>query len=445
MNEWISNLNLVQSIADALDQYEANKENLHLLAEKPVADQGAIIFGRYLSAFLEAEASTLGAEQCFNFHYDTLDRLPVALSVYVRNEKPTKEYISKTLACIFYGLAIMEHGCAIRTVRTKGATLSSWEGDLSLKLGKKREIDFLPAAKEALALPISVENGLFISLGALSKAYYSAIGVDLNRQYGIAEIMIPLEEGIQSQPVNQPKDDAQPMTLEESIRLAPYGNVTAMTNLALAYLEGTYGLKKDLKQAKYWYDRLAEMGDRDAMFNLGILYERGLGCSRDFEKSKEWFIRARDAGDDDASSFVENINTIYDCNKAAKEGDASAQAEIAEAYMALGNGIKNGDKTADFQEGIRWARKAANNGNAKAMWLLGLCYEKGRGVTADKAQAVQWYRQGAELGHTGAQTNLGCMYGRGDGVPKNEEIAMEWIRRAAEAGNEAAINILKQE
>ena len=65
---------------------------------------------------------------------------------------------------------------------------------------------------------------------------------------------------------------------------------------------------------------------------------------------------------------------------------------------------------------LKWYRKAANQGDARAQYNLGLVYTDGQGVAQDYAEAANWYRLAAGQGHFIAQYNLGLMYADGKGV-----------------------------
>ena len=45
-------------------------------------------------------------------------------------------------------------------------------------------------------------------------------------------------------------------------------------------------------------------------------------------------------------------------------------------------------------------------GNNYAQYNLGVCYENGRGVTKSISEAVKWYRKAAEKGHARAKEKL---------------------------------------
>ena len=86
-------------------------------------------------------------------------------------------------------------------------------------------------------------------------------------------------------------------------------------------------------------------------------------------------------------------------------------------------------------ESISKYRKSAEQGHAKAQYLLGICYYIGKGVTKDSVEAVKWYRKAAEQGHAGAQCSLGSCYYIGEGVTKDFAEAVKWFRKSAEQGH----------
>ncbi len=62
-------------------------------------------------------------------------------------------------------------------------------------------------------------------------------------------------------------------------------------------------------------------------------------------------------------------------------------------------------------------RARAEQGDAAALYSIGLMYAIGRGVPQDDAEAVRWYRLAADQGYASAQGNLGSMYSTGTSVP----------------------------
>ncbi len=80
---------------------------------------------------------------------------------------------------------------------------------------------------------------------------------------------------------------------------------------------------------------------------------------------------------------------------------------------------------------MKWYRKAAEQGVAKAEFNLGLMYDNGLGVKQDYAKGAKWYRKAAKKGNATAQYNLGLMYENGEGVPQDYAQAHMWYNLAA--------------
>jgi hypothetical protein len=116
----------------------------------------------------------------------------------------------------------------------------------------------------------------------------------------------------------------------------------------------------------------------------------------------------------------------------ASSVDAEALYQKACAYYR-GDGVPQ-----DYTEAVKWFRKAADRGLAKAQNMVGVCYTDGRGVSEDIAEAAKWYRRAAENGNADGQHNLGICYFKGWGVPLDYVQVAKWDRKAAEQGHRAA-------
>jgi hypothetical protein len=119
---------------------------------------------------------------------------------------------------------------------------------------------------------------------------------------------------------------------------------------------------------------LAEGGHRDAQFNLGLLYENGLGVAKDGAQAVRWFRRA------------------------AERDDRTAQAYLGEMY-AQGLGVARDDI-----EALSWYKRAAERGHAASQYNVGLFYATGRGAAPSDVQAVAWITVSHENG--APQTDL---------------------------------------
>ena len=58
-------------------------------------------------------------------------------------------------------------------------------------------------------------------------------------------------------------------------------------------------------------------------------------------------------------------------------------------------------------------RQAAEQGDVKAQYNLGVCYYKGEGVPKNYVEGARWIRKAAEKGYAEAQYKLGIGYDNG--------------------------------
>jgi hypothetical protein len=92
---------------------------------------------------------------------------------------------------------------------------------------------------------------------------------------------------------------------------------------------------------------------------------------------------------------------------AAYSGPLAQQAQTAQQWSTL---------TADELKALQ---QKAEKGDAAAQSSQGSGDDSGRGVPQDRAQAAAWYRKAAEQGDPRAQFNLGLMYRYGPGYSPN--------------------------
>ena len=95
----------------------------------------------------------------------------------------------------------------------------------------------------------------------------------------------------------------------------------------------------------------------------------------------------------------------------AEQGNAKAQFLLASMYLG-GQGVPQ-----NVTEAAKWLRLSAAQAFDSAQSLLGRLYADGVGVSQNFTEAVKWYRLAAEQGNAGAQYSLGVAYKKGQGVP----------------------------
>ena len=131
--------------------------------------------------------------------------------------------------------------------------------------------------------------------------------------------------------------------------------------------------------------------------------------------------------------------TIDEIRVSADRGDPEAQNALGDRYR-----LGSHEQANDYEKALTWYRKAADQGNAAAQVNLASMYLTGRGVVKNETEAGKWYRQAAgelrrtaELGDAAAQFSLGLMYANGRGIAKDETEAVKWYHKSADQGNAA--------
>jgi len=118
------------------------------------------------------------------------------------------------------------------------------------------------------------------------------------------------------------------------------------------------------------------------------------------------------------------LHSAYDSATSSESGPTIMTYAIARYYACLPRHER------DLAAALRWYRLAASRGHAGALFHLGICYDKGRGVAVDAVAAASLFRSAAEAGDARAQCRLGICYERGQGVLRDYGAARHWYAKA---------------
>lgn len=117
---------------------------------------------------------------------------------------------------------------------------------------------------------------------------------------------------------------------------------------------------------------LAQQGDPEAAFNLGQAYRLGRGVPLDLGAAQMWYQRAADKGSVDAQT---NLGLLL---------------------------FQNGDHAA----GLKWLRRAAEQGDPRALLVYGTALYNGDGVPQDRLLGYAFINHAAEQGLAPAKDTL---------------------------------------
>ncbi|UZO02670.1 uncharacterized protein OCT59_021149 [Rhizophagus irregularis] len=140
--------------------------------------------------------------------------------------------------------------------------------------------------------------------------------------------------------------------------------------------ERGHGTIKNEKLAYKYYEKAANNGSIDAVYNLSILCKDGIGVEKDYNKAFELFKQ-------------------------------SAEEEHIMGLMMLGYCYDEGIGTKiDKQKAFESYQNAANLGQDVAQNNLAVLYEEGDGIAKDIDKAIYWYEKSAKQGYELAKNNL---------------------------------------
>jgi TPR repeat protein len=160
--------------------------------------------------------------------------------------------------------------------------------------------------------------------------------------------------------------------------VAENGDTEVQFQLGFAYEHSV--LEPNYDEAHKWYSLAAESTHKEAIYHLGLLYEKGLGISRDYQKANELCGRANQQNSDNA---LYRLGTLYH----------------------HGKGVE-----ADPEKAIDYYKRAAEQGNPVYQCELGKLYEDGKLFEKNLLEALKWYPKAYLKGYNDVRQRLYDMY-----------------------------------
>ena len=243
---------------------------------------------------------------------------------------------------------------------------------------------------------------------------------------------------------------------------AEQGDSEIKCNLGIMYKIGK-GTKRDFQKALYWFTKASEEGYENAKFQIGHMYEYGEGVKQSYIKAFDYYLET-----ENYNGYIRNNINRY--KSIAEKGDGEFQYKLGLMYekgigvtknsksavywyeKAAENGIRNANNriawlyyTGKFgvdavDKAFELLKKHAEVGDASIQCLLANIYEYDE---CDYENAIKWYEKASEKGDGSSTHNLAILYFYGGGTEKNPEKAFELLKKAAEQGNEDSLEVLE--
>ena len=121
--------------------------------------------------------------------------------------------------------------------------------------------------------------------------------------------------------------------------------------------------------------------------------------------------------------------------------ESAARYGLAEAQLRLGQLFLD-RQPPDAAAALGWFGRAAAQGSAEAMNMVGRCLENGWGGAVDLAGAAAGYRRAADAGLDWGQYNYANLLFDGRGADQDQAEACAWYARAAAQGHARGMNLL---
>lgn len=141
---------------------------------------------------------------------------------------------------------------------------------------------------------------------------------------------------------------------------------------------------------------LANKGDAEAQYHVGMMYNNGIGTQQDPRQAFEWFQKST-ASNDPLGAY--KLGCYYDGQGAgivasdpdealkhklvaAKAGYALAQHDVAILY----------DKRGNSEEALKWWKMAGDQGFPGALYRLSMSYSAGKGTPRDLSLSYAYFK-----------------------------------------------------
>lgn len=149
---------------------------------------------------------------------------------------------------------------------------------------------------------------------------------------------------------------------------------------------------------------LAQQGDAEAAWRVGVMYDNGYGVK-----------------EDDAAAYLYT-------SLSAEQGNADGQWRLGVMY-------KN---EWEFDDALKYFKLSAEQGNTSGLFFLADMYEYGHGVEKDIHKAIEYYKTAADKGDPSSAWRLGYLYECSEDLDHDYQTALHYYEMALSLTDETS-------
>jgi uncharacterized protein len=226
--------------------------------------------------------------------------------------------------------------------------------------------------------------------------------------------------------------------LELYHKAAELGSKDAMYNLGELYRIGEV---KDPSKVIYWHTKAADLGHAHALGNLGTYYRDAYGVPQDDAKAAELFQKA---ADQDSLPAIYNLGIcyLYGCGIPENKSKATELFKKASDMGFVLSKYSVAIQFADQAERTKLFTEIAASNDKYTIYLSANYYHGPTYVPQDAKNSFELYQKAADLNHPAAIGRLGNFYRHGWHVPADPNKALELYTKASELGNAWSVYML---
>ena len=181
------------------------------------------------------------------------------------------------------------------------------------------------------------------------------------------------------------------------------------------------------------FEKAANAGNSAAALRMSQILLAGEGVPKDTVGAFEWAKKSADGGNLEgvlltASKYEEGRGVTKSLPEAIRLYEVALARKSPVARMKLAEFLDEGVEGAEKnrERALSLFQAAAEAGDAKAIFMVGLYLQRGFVVEKDENAASQWFLRAGELGEGRAQTKLAIRFFRGTGVVGDPVEALMW-------------------